>query len=81
MRETYTIPRFIARRAVVQEIRRRGEKTRGYSAKALYEMADDYILDHVEDVMREVLAYQETSLWKEWHEARGRLEALAKACH
>jgi hypothetical protein len=54
--------RYIARRAVEEEIRQRGGKVAHYSARALYELADDYIALHREAVMREVVMRR----WERW---------------
>jgi hypothetical protein len=52
---TYAMARYIARRAVEEEIRREGGKVARYSAKQLIERADDYIEAHRDAVTREVL--------------------------
>jgi hypothetical protein len=53
-RETMAMARFISRRAVEDEIKRQGLKLREFSFKQIVERADDYLLEHTDDVMREV---------------------------
>ena len=54
--------RYLARRAVENEIRRQGGKVSHYSAKELIERADDYIKAHREEIMREVVMRR----WERW---------------
>ena len=54
-RTTITLARFLARNAVKDEIRRKGLKLQHYSAKQITELGDEYLRDHLEAVMREVL--------------------------
>jgi hypothetical protein len=50
--------RYIARKAVEDEIMRKGDKLRNYSAKALIQGADDYIREHWGEVMHEVVMHK-----------------------
>jgi hypothetical protein len=51
----YAMARYLARRAVENEIRRQGGKVSHYSAKQLIERADKYVKEHSDEIMREVV--------------------------
>ena len=53
--KTMAMARYIARRAVEEEIRRKGGKVAHYSARELVDRADQYIAEHREEIEREVL--------------------------
>jgi hypothetical protein len=66
--------RYIARKAVEEQIRREARKVARYSAKQLIERADEYIEAHREAVMREVLMRK----WMRWFEPMRQFEECSK---
>ena len=56
-RETMAMARFISRRAVKDEINRKGLKLREFSAKQITELGDEYLHDHRDVVMKQALAW------------------------
>ena len=56
--EVMAMARYISRRAVETEIRRKGEKLREYSFKQIVERGDEYLREHTDDVMRKVQTWQ-----------------------
>jgi hypothetical protein len=54
-RESIAMARYISRRAVETEITRKGEKLRHYSFKQIVQLGDEYLREHYDAVMREVL--------------------------
>jgi hypothetical protein len=54
-RATLAMARYIAKKAVIEDIRRKGDKVANYSARALIERADDYIAAHGVEIMHELV--------------------------
>jgi hypothetical protein len=54
--------RYIARSAVREEIMARGEKVAHYSARAIIELADDYIALHRAEITHELIMRR----WERW---------------
>ena len=54
-RATITMARFLARNEVKAALRRKGHKLQHYSAKQITELGDEYLREHREAVMKEVL--------------------------
>ena len=54
-RATLAMARYIAKKAVIEDIRRKGDKVANYSARALVERADAWIEKHRDEVMRELV--------------------------
>jgi hypothetical protein len=57
-RETMAMARYISRKAVKDEINRKGEKLREFSFKQIVERADEYLRLHTDAVMEEVQTWQ-----------------------
>jgi hypothetical protein len=61
-RAELALARYLARRAVEEEIRARGEKVSHYSARELYELADDWITEHHAEITTELVLRR----WERW---------------
>jgi hypothetical protein len=61
-RADYALARYIARDAVRDQIRARGEKVAHYSARQIVELADDWIEEHQAEITRELVMRR----WERW---------------
>jgi hypothetical protein len=73
-RTTQAAAWYVARRHVEEEIRRRGEKVSHYSAKQIYELAEEYLRDHKLSVMSEVVELEWYLTFREFMKKRGRVD-------
>src|SRR5262245_3538019 len=72
--KTLAMARYIAKKEIVEEIRRQGGQVAHYAAKELIERADAFIREHRAEVVREVVMRR----WERWFEPM-RLEEKGSA--